>query len=74
MLICNAYSRVKGKSLKIFDFSKQDYMTCDCGNIPETDGFFPCDSNGNEMEPLLGSNWDSLYICARCKEIYNTIN
>jgi hypothetical protein len=36
-----------------------------------SDGFFPCDSEGEEVEPTLEewtSNW---YVCARCGRIIN---
>ncbi|KND50518.1 MAG: hypothetical protein AB202_02610 [Parcubacteria bacterium C7867-007] len=32
-------------------------------------GFYPCDKNGDEMEPLIGSDWDGLYVCADCGRI-----
>lgn len=70
MLICNAYSEVKGEFLKTFNICESDSIVCNCGNTPETNGFFPCDSSGNEIEPTLDSNWDGLYVCAKCKEIY----
>lgn len=40
---------------------------CLCGNMPDQDGFYPCDSKGNEMEPVEG--WDELYVCAACGRI-----
>ena len=40
---------------------------CICRNKPSQDGFFPCDVNGNEMEPL--ADWPGLYVCARCGRI-----
>ena len=42
---------------------------CLCDNTPTSDGFFPCDAEGNEMEPIKGSNWDELYVCGRCGRI-----
>ena len=42
---------------------------CLCGNRPDSDGFFTCDGNGDEMEPALLSNWDGLYVCGRCGRI-----
>jgi len=42
---------------------------CVCGNTPMDDGFYPCDKHGNEIEPLIGSGWDGLYVCARCGRI-----
>ena len=51
-----------------------DAWVCQCGNMPHTDGFFPCDSSGNEVEPESG-NWTDLYVCARCGRIiqYDTL-
>ena len=45
--------------------------TCICRNTPNGNGFYPCDSEGNEMEPLIGSAWDNLYVCASCGRIIN---
>jgi hypothetical protein len=42
---------------------------CICGNTPSDGGFYPCDKEGNEMEPLIGSDWDGLYVCADCGRI-----
>ena len=40
---------------------------CLCGNTPVADGFYPCDQEGNEMEPVAG--WNDLYVCAKCGRI-----
>jgi hypothetical protein len=45
----------------------KDAWICLCGNQPRSDGFYPCDKEGNEMEPADG--WDSLYVCLRCGRI-----
>ena len=45
----------------------RDAWVCICKNTPDADGFFPCDKNGNEMEPVAG--WDELYVCASCGRI-----
>jgi hypothetical protein len=45
----------------------QEAWICLCGNTPASDGFYPCDKNGNEMAPAEG--WDNLYVCARCGRI-----
>jgi hypothetical protein len=42
---------------------------CLCGNRPIANGFFPCDEKGDEMEPLIGSNWNGLYVCGSCGRI-----
>lgn len=45
-------------------------FACVCGNTPDSDGFFSCDTNGNEMEPTLESSWNGLYVCARCGQLH----
>lgn len=44
-----------------------DNYVCVCGNRPDTDGFYPCDSDGNDLEPVLDGSWDGLYRCDRCR-------
>jgi hypothetical protein len=51
------------------DQHERDAWRCICGNTPTSDGFFPCDEKGNEMEPTIGSGWTDLYVCARCSRI-----
>lgn len=46
---------------------------CDCGNDTSQEGFFPCDRDGNEVEPLLGVWTEPLYVCARCRKIRKII-
>jgi hypothetical protein len=45
----------------------QEAWICVCANHPDSDGFFPCDKDGNEMEPAEG--WENLYVCGRCGRI-----
>ena len=47
----------------------EEAWICICGNQPPGDGFFPCDETGNEVEPIVGSDWENLYVCARCGRI-----
>ena len=47
----------------------EEAWTCKCGNTCVSQGFFPCDRDGNETEPLIGSDWDGLYVCAKCGRI-----
>ena len=44
-----------------------DGWICVCRNTPTDGGFYPCDSSGNEMEPVEG--WDGLYVCADCGRV-----
>lgn len=47
----------------------EDAWVCICSNTPAGGGFYACDSDGNEMEPVIGSNWRGLYVCADCGRI-----
>ena len=42
---------------------------CICGNTPSSDGFYPCNEEGCEMEPEAG--WRDLYVCGKCGRIIN---
>ncbi len=46
-------------------------LKCKCGNTTASDGFVPCDTKGNEIEPTAENNWNGLYVCQRCGEIHN---
>lgn len=43
-----------------------DNYRCACGNTPDSDGFYTCDAEGNDLEPVLGGTWQGLYRCDRC--------
>ena len=48
-----------------------DAWTCLCGNMPHTNGFFPCDFNGKLVEPTP-TDWTSgLYACLSCGRLIN---
>ncbi len=47
----------------------EDSWICICGNTPVYDGFFPCDLKGNEMVPVIDSDWNGLYVGASCGRI-----
>jgi hypothetical protein len=44
---------------------------CICKNTPTSDGFYPCDMQGKEIEPTEKDGWENLYVCDRCKRIIN---
>jgi hypothetical protein len=46
-----------------------DAWVCLCGNTPPSDGFATCNADGDEIEPTLGGEWTSLYVCNRCDRI-----
>jgi hypothetical protein len=48
------------------DVEYDEAWICICGNRPTSDGFYPCDQDGNEVEPTpteWKTNW---YVCGRC--------
>lgn len=49
--------------------AEADDWVCVCGNMPHSDGFYPCLPDGTEVEPLQDGPWDGLYVCARCTRI-----
>jgi hypothetical protein len=40
-----------------FEGDDEHCWICVCGNTPDQDGFYPCDATGEEMEPLIGSDF-----------------
>lgn len=48
----------------------EDTWICMCGNMAEDAGFYPCNEQGNEVEPVKGE-WDNLYICMGCGRLFN---
>ena len=48
------------------DSGDPDAWVCHCGNTPCGDGFYSCDRNGREVEPVEGQ-WDGCrYVCNGC--------
>ena len=58
MTKCNEYIR--------FEHGYPDAWLCICGNTPGKDGFFPCDTDGNEVEPTPADWRVGLYVCGGC--------
>jgi hypothetical protein len=42
---------------------------CLCNNTPSADGFYPCNVDGNEVEPTREAWKIPLYVCASCGRI-----
>lgn len=49
-----------------YENGSEEAWVCICGNRSASEGFFPCDLRGNEVDPVAGSNWSGVYACARC--------
>lgn len=47
-----------------------EFTRCICGNDQITDGFYPCDEQGNEVQP--DDRWNGeLYVCGHCGRVVN---
>ena len=51
-----------------YDVLPNEDAECVCGNMSNTDGFHPCNRDGEIVEP--DNNWEGCYKCARCGKIY----
>jgi hypothetical protein len=47
----------------------KDNWVCICGNTPTSEGFDPCDAEGNQIAPTIASGWTNLYVCDRCGRV-----
>lgn len=63
------YHNIPVSPSDIKDFIEE--LSCECGNKTYTDGFFPCDEFGIQIEPTEENNWNGLYVCSRCGKIHN---
>ncbi len=50
-----------------------DAWICICGNMPSDDGFYPCNSQGNRVEPTEKAWTTGLFVCDRCGRMINSI-
>ncbi len=57
------------KQFIIHDPQDRDAWICVCGNRPIDQGFYPCDANGNELDPVKGSGWSGLHVCDGCGRV-----
>jgi hypothetical protein len=49
--------------------SDPDYWICLCGNTTGEEGFYPCNNQGQEVEPTPEEWTTGCYVCARCGRI-----
>jgi hypothetical protein len=48
-----------------------DAWVCICGNTTHTSGFYPCDEEGNEVEPTPEQWTTNTYVCFQCGRVIN---
>ncbi len=47
-----------------------DWWECKCGNQPNYEGFYTCNSMGEIVPPSVSDGWDEVhYVCHRCWRI-----
>ena len=46
-----------------------DAWTCLCGNQAHLAGFYPCDRDGNQVEPTEKDWLTNWYVCDRCGRV-----
>jgi hypothetical protein len=44
----------------------EEAWVCICGNRPDSEGFYPCDRHGKEVDPMPEDWTTDLYVCDRC--------
>ncbi|MEQ7801915.1 hypothetical protein ABDJ41_19120 [Pedobacter sp. ASV1-7] len=50
----------------------REAWVCLCGNMPNYNGFYACDEDGDLIEP--GNEWEYLYRCEYCRRVINDRN
>ena len=50
-----------------------DAWICICDNMPSGDGFYPCNSQGDKVEPTEKEWTTDLYVCDRCGRMINCV-
>ncbi len=53
------------------DMQTVDWWVCLCGNRPDYEGFFPCNEDGEPVEPTPAEWTTDCYVCDRCQRIIN---
>ena len=48
---------------------EEEDLICICGNTPDTHGFYPCDSEGEYVEPTPQEWTTDWYVCDLCGRI-----
>lgn len=64
----NSYNTMEGNKMTTIEYlsGDQSWVSCKCGNIPTSDGFFTCDETGRIVEPTLEKWTTDWYVCVRC--------
>lgn len=55
-----------------YELTLADWLVCQCGNEPDSDGFYSCLPSGEIVSPDATGSWDgSSYLCYRCGAVYD---
>jgi hypothetical protein len=67
----NEMTNKETATMNAVTIDKHGAFKCRCGNTPETDGAYPCQSDGTVVEPTP-EEWDgNLYVCFGCDLIFD---
>jgi len=55
--------------ISLTDSQDEGAWRCLCGNQPITEGFFPCNEQGEQVEPTPEAWTTDCYVCDRCGRI-----
>jgi hypothetical protein len=53
------------------ELDNDDAWICICGNMPDQDGFFPCNARGDEVEPTTEAWKTNWYVCNGCGRMFD---
>jgi len=58
-------------TVSLGDANDHASWACLCGNTPRLEGFYPCDAEGQIVEPTPETWTTDCYVCDRCGRIIN---
>jgi hypothetical protein len=66
--------QLRKRYVQHIDPDLKDWWVCPCGNTPDQEGFYPCSSEGEQVEPTPEEWTTDCYVCDRCGRIIKQSN
>jgi hypothetical protein len=66
--------QLRKRYVQHIDPDSKDWWVCPCGNTPGQEGFYPCSSEGEQVEPTPEEWTTDCYVCDRCGRIIKQSN
>lgn len=71
--ICGDSECVCAEKINVLDpENPEETWLCVCGNVPSDNGFYPCNTSGEEIDPSFKAGWRGLAVCGKCGRIINS--